>query len=116
MEGGGTAGPQAEEISFEAAAEADSTVVKLVSSTLYDALKAGASDVHLESTANGLCIKYRIDGVLTAAESMPGSELAERVISRIKVIVGLDIAERRVPGTAASRRAATVEISTSASR
>jgi len=97
VEGGGTAGPQAEEISFEAAAEADSTVVKLVSSTLYDALKAGASDVHLESTANGLSIKYRVDGVLTAAESMPGSELAEQVISRIKVMSELDIAERRVP-------------------
>ncbi|HEU4442218.1 MAG TPA: GspE/PulE family protein [Burkholderiales bacterium] len=87
----------AQEISFEAAAEADSTVVKLVSSTLYDALKAGASDVHLESTANGLSIKYRVDGVLTAAESMPGTELAEQVISRIKVMSELDIAERRVP-------------------
>jgi len=97
VEGGGAAGPHAEEISFEAAAEADSTVVKLVSSTLYDALKAGASDVHLESTANGLAIKYRIDGVLTAAESMPGTELAEQVISRIKVMSELDIAERRVP-------------------
>ena len=97
VEGGGGGGPQAEEISFEAAAEADSTVVKLVSSTLYDALKAGASDVHLESTANGLSIKYRVDGVLTAAESMPGTELAEQVISRIKVMSELDIAERRVP-------------------
>ena len=87
----------AQEISFEAALEADSTVVKLVSSTLYDALKAGASDVHLESTAQGLTIKYRIDGVLTPAETMPGTELAEQVISRIKVISELDIAERRVP-------------------
>jgi len=87
----------AQEISFEAAAEADSTVVKLVSSTLYDALKAGASDVHLESTAGGLTIKYRVDGVLTAAETMPGTELAEQVISRIKVMSELDIAERRVP-------------------
>jgi len=87
----------AQEISFEAAAEADSTVVKLVSSTLYDALKAGASDVHLESTAQGLTIKYRVDGVLTAAETMPGTELAEQVISRIKVMSELDIAERRVP-------------------
>jgi general secretion pathway protein E len=87
----------AQEISFEAAAEADSTVVKLVSSTLYDALKAGASDVHLESTASGLSIKYRVDGVLTAAQSMPGTELAEQVISRIKVMSELDIAERRVP-------------------
>ena len=91
------AGPQTEEISFEAAAEADSTVVRLVSSTLYDALKAGASDVHLESTANGLAIKYRVDGVLTPAGTMPGTELAEQVISRIKVMSELDIAERRVP-------------------
>jgi general secretion pathway protein E len=87
----------AHEISFEAAAEADSTVVKLVASTLYDALKAGASDVHLESTGSGLAIKYRIDGVLTAADTMPGAELAEQVISRIKVMSELDIAERRVP-------------------
>src|SRR5262245_46745648 len=87
----------AEEISFEAASEGDSTVVRLVSSTLYDALKAGASDVHLESTASGLTIKYRIDGVLTAAQTMPGTELAEQVISRVKVMSELDIAERRVP-------------------
>jgi general secretion pathway protein E len=87
----------AQEISFESAAEADSPVVKLVTSTLYDALKAGASDVHLESTAGGLAIKYRVDGVLTAAGSVPGVELAEQVISRVKVMSELDIAERRVP-------------------
>ena len=92
-----TANSNTQEISFEAAAEGDSTVVRLVSSTLYDALKAGASDVHLESTASGLTIKYRVDGVLTPAESMPGTELAEQVISRIKVMSELDIAERRVP-------------------
>jgi general secretion pathway protein E len=86
-----------QEISFEAASEGDGRVVRLVSSTLYDALKAGASDVHLESTSTGLCIKYRIDGVLTPAESVPGTELAEHVISRIKVMSELDIAERRVP-------------------
>jgi general secretion pathway protein E len=86
-----------QEISFESAAESDSTVVRLVTSTLYDALKAGASDVHLETSSTGLTIKYRIDGVLTAAESVPGTELAEQVISRIKVVSELDIAERRVP-------------------
>ena len=88
---------KAQEISFERAAEEDSTVVRLVTSTLYDALKAGASDVHLESTAAGLTIKYRIDGVLTPAQSVPGTELAEQVVSRIKVMSELDIAERRVP-------------------
>ncbi len=86
-----------QEISFENAAEADSPVVRLVTSTLYDALKAGASDVHLETNAKGLAIKYRIDGVLTAAESVPGIEIAEQVVSRIKVMSELDIAERRVP-------------------
>jgi general secretion pathway protein E len=87
----------AEEISFETISETDSTVVRLVNSTLYDALKAGASDIHLESTASGLTIKNRIDGVLTLSESIPGTELAEQVISRIKVMSELDIAERRVP-------------------
>ncbi len=86
-----------QEISFENAAEGDSPVVRLVTSTLYDALKAGASDVHLESHGGGLAIKYRIDGVLTSAESVPGVEIAEQVISRIKVMSELDIAERRVP-------------------
>ena len=86
-----------QEISFESAAEADSTVVRLVTSTLYDALKAGASDVHLESTGAGLTIKYRIDGVLHRVENAAGTELAEQVISRIKVMSELDIAERRVP-------------------
>ena len=90
-------GDSTQEISFESAAEADSAVVRLVTSTLYDALKAGASDVHLETTGAGLAIKYRIDGVLTGMENVPGSELADQVISRIKVMSELDIAERRVP-------------------
>jgi len=87
----------AEEISFAAAAGADSSVVRLVSSTLYDALKSGASDIHIESNAAGLAIKYRIDGVLTPAEAIPGTEFAEQVVSRIKVLSELDIAERRIP-------------------
>ena len=95
--GGDGARTRTEEISFEAISESDSTVVKLVDSTLYDALKTGASDIHLESTVSGLAIKYRIDGVLTPARPIPGVELAEQVISRIKVMSELDIAERRVP-------------------
>jgi general secretion pathway protein E len=88
---------RAEEISFETISETDSTVVRLVNSTLYDALRAGASDIHVESTPSGLSIKYRIDGVLTPARSVPGTELVEQVVSRIKVMSELDIAERRVP-------------------
>jgi len=73
----GPANDEAQDLSFEAISETDSPVVRLVASTLYDAIKAGASDVHLESTANGLTIKYRVDGVLTPAESVPGTEVAE---------------------------------------
>ena len=84
-------------LSFASVAQEASPAVKLVNSTLYDALKAGASDIHLESSATGLVVKYRIDGVLDHAMSMTGVETAEQVISRLKVLAELDIAERRVP-------------------
>jgi general secretion pathway protein E len=97
MQTGAKADDAAQDLSFETISETDSPVVRLVASTLYDAIKAGASDVHLESTSNGLTIKYRVDGVLMPAETVPGVEIAEQVISRIKVMSELDIAERRVP-------------------
>jgi general secretion pathway protein E len=84
-------------LSFASVSEAGSPAVKLVNSTLYDALKTGASDIHLESTAGGLAVKYRVDGVLDHATSVNGIEVAEQVISRLKVLAELDIAERRVP-------------------
>ena len=86
-----------EELSLKTISEDVSPVVKLMHSTLYDALKTGASDIHLETTPSGLNIKYRIDGVLAMVGSVTGLDMAEQVISRIKVISGLDIAERRVP-------------------
>ena len=90
-------GKTAAVLSFASVSEAASPAVKLVNSTLYDALKAGASDIHLESTPNGLAVKYRVDGVLDHAASANGVEVAEQVISRLKVLAELDIAERRVP-------------------
>ncbi|QJE03094.1 type II/IV secretion system protein [Massilia forsythiae] len=90
-------GKSATVLSFASVSEAASPAVKVVNSTLYDALKAGASDIHLESTAGGLAVKYRVDGVLDHAASVGGIELAEHVISRLKVLAELDIAERRVP-------------------
>ena len=84
-------------LSFASVSEAGSPAVKLVNSTLYDALKAGASDIHLESTAGGLAVKYRVDGVLDHAATVGGIELAEHIISRLKVLAELDIAERRIP-------------------
>jgi general secretion pathway protein E len=90
-------GKTAAVLSFASVSEAASPAVKLVNSTLYDALKAGASDIHLESTAGGLAVKYRVDGVLDHATAVGGIELAEHIISRLKVLAELDIAERRVP-------------------
>jgi general secretion pathway protein E len=90
-------GKSATVLSFASVSEAASPAVKLVNSTLYDALKAGASDIHLESTAGGLAVKYRVDGVLDHAASVGGIELSEHIISRLKVLAELDIAERRVP-------------------
>lgn len=75
----------------------DSPIVRLLNSTIYDALKLQASDIHLECRAGGLTIKYRIDGVLNVVSRMEGRELADQVLSRLKVISELDIAERRVP-------------------
>ena len=90
-------GKTAEVLTLAAASDAASPAVRLVSSTLYDALKAGASDIHLESTPEGLTVKLRIDGVLHHAFDVPGTALAEQAISRLKVQAALDIAERRVP-------------------
>ncbi len=86
-----------DDLSFRTISEDTSPVVRLVHSTVYDALKAGVSDIHLETGPAGLAIKYRIDGVLVHVGGMAGLEMAEQVISRIKVMSELDIAERRVP-------------------
>ena len=90
-------GKMAAVLSFASVSEAGSPAVRLINSTLYDALKAGASDIHLESTAGGLAVKYRVDGVLDHATEVNGVEVAEQIISRVKVLAELDIAERRVP-------------------
>ena len=86
-----------EDISLKSISEDTSAVVKFVRSTLYDALKAGASDIHLETDAQGLTVKYRIDGVLSHEGGIQGAAQAEQAISRIKVMSELDIAERRIP-------------------
>jgi general secretion pathway protein E len=93
----GSESGRVESLSLKGISEDTNPVVKLVHSTLYDALKAGVSDIHIESHATGLKIKYRVDGVLISAGDVPGVEVAEQVISRIKVMSELDITERRTP-------------------
>jgi general secretion pathway protein E len=86
-----------ENLSLATISADSSPVVKLVHSTVYDALKAGASDIHLETRPGGLAVRYRIDGVLVHVITLGGADLCEQVISRVKVMSELDIAERRVP-------------------
>ncbi|QXI40705.1 GspE/PulE family protein [Pseudomonas xantholysinigenes] len=93
----GSEGDTLQKLSLTSISEDQSRVVKLVNSTLYDALKQHASDIHLGMTGQGLVIKYRIDGVLNGAGKASGSAFAEQVISRIKVMAELDIGEKRVP-------------------
>lgn len=86
-----------DDFSLALIAQDSSPVIRLVNSTLFDAMKAGASDIHMETAANGLHVKYRIDGVLTQVAQISGLEVADQVVSRVKVMSELDIAERRVP-------------------
>ena len=71
-------------------------VVRYVTLLLKEAHGARASDVHVESTPTGLQVRYRVDGTLTTAPAPP-ADLRAAVVSRIKLIADLDIAERRVP-------------------
>ncbi|WP_405126368.1 GspE/PulE family protein [Pseudomonas marginalis] len=90
-------GQAAQEISLSSIARDDNPVVRLVNSMLFDALQSRASDVHVETTPQGLVIKYRIDGVLQQMGQASGMDMAEQALSRIKVLSELDIGERRVP-------------------
>jgi type IV pilus assembly protein PilB len=74
----------------------DAPVVKLVHSIIAQAVERGASDVHFDPEADDMRVLFRIDGVLTRAATVP-SGMAAGVISRIKIMSSLDIAERRVP-------------------
>jgi general secretion pathway protein E len=74
-----------------------SPAVRLINSTVFDALRLEASDIHLESLPQGMVIKFRIDGVLNQIAVVGNAELAEQAIARIKVMAELDIAEKRIP-------------------
>ena len=73
-------------------------MVKLVHSTLYDALKAGASDIHLETTNSQLVIKYRLDGVLSMMGTAQGLDMAERLSHMDGLIVAPGFGSRGVEG------------------
>jgi general secretion pathway protein E len=80
-----------------AAAPPVPSTVAFVDESIQKAWKDGASDVHFESTREGLQLKFRHDGVMRLGDYLMGTLLAEEVISRIKVMAQLDITERRKP-------------------
>src|ERR1017187_1199973 len=82
-------------LELEKASE-DAPVVRLVNMMLLNAIKKGASDIHIEPYEKKLRVRYRIDGVL-AEERTPPLKLKNAISSRIKIMSSLDIAERRLP-------------------
>ena len=77
-------------------AAGDSPVIKLVNYCIYNAVKEGASDIHIEPGDNVMRVRYRIDGRLTE-KLRPPHLMHAAVASRIKIMAGLDISERRLP-------------------
>ena len=84
-------------ISIATIERSTSPIIRFVDSAIYDAWKAGASDIHFECGRDGVRVKLRLDGVLVPAAELLDAMRAEEVISRIKVLAQLDIAERRIP-------------------
>lgn len=74
----------------------EAPIIRLVSLIIHDAIKVRASDIHIEPFENELKVRYRIDGILQDVESPPAQSCAA-VISRVKIMAKLDIAERRLP-------------------
>jgi general secretion pathway protein E len=74
----------------------DAPIIRLINALLTEAVKEGASDIHIEPYENRLVVRFRIDGVLREVLA-PQKAIASAVVSRIKVMAKLDIAERRLP-------------------
>ncbi|MEJ2469765.1 MAG: ATPase, T2SS/T4P/T4SS family [Desulfuromonadales bacterium] len=86
-----------EVLSIEKLTDDSSPIIRLIDSTLFDALNKRASDIHIESNLEGVQIKYRVDGVLFRATEPLDGRFQGPIISRIKVMSDLDISERRIP-------------------
>jgi type IV pilus assembly protein PilB len=74
-----------------------SPIIRLVDSTIYTAIQRRASDIHIETAEDAVLIKYRVDGVLQPAMQPIAKQHHSSILSRVKVMAELDIAEKRVP-------------------
>jgi len=90
-------GESEEILSLESIDKDESPIIKLMHTTVFDAIQRRASDIHIEATDKHVWIKYRIDGVLYPATEAIDIKFHSAIVSRIKVMSDLDIAERRVP-------------------
>ena len=90
-------GEEEDVISLEKLADQDGSIIKLVNTIIFTAVQKRASDIHIEGKDDNVRIKYRIDGVLGEAMEPIDKKFQAPIISRIKVMSDLDIAERRVP-------------------
>ena len=79
-----------------AVVDADAPIIKLVNTVIVDAFKSRASDIHLEPLAKKFRVRYRIDGVLHEVKNPP-KRLQAAILSRLKIMSNMSIAERRVP-------------------
>src|SRR6187401_3029827 len=86
-----------ENLSVERLTSDISPIIRLVDSTIFTAIQRRASDIHIETQDDAVYVKYRVDGVLQLAMRPIGRQHASAIISRIKVMAELDIAEKRVP-------------------
>lgn len=87
----------AEELAAKGGAdEGDAPIIRLVSRMFQEALERRASDIHIEPKGDGLVVRYRVDGVLREVAKHPG-HLAAPLISRLKIMARMDIAEKRKP-------------------
>ncbi len=86
-----------ESLSVEKLTSDISPIIKLIDSTVFAALQRRASDIHIETQDDAVVVKYRVDGVLQPAMRPIDKRFAGPIISRIKVMAELDIAEKRVP-------------------
>lgn len=84
-------------LTLDEIAQDTSPAVKIVNTTIYDAMQKGASDIHFETSEHNMQIKYRLDGVLIKALDNVSKTLMSSVVSRIKVMSELDISETRIP-------------------
>src|SRR6188508_2754607 len=86
-----------EQLTVEKMTADASPVIRLVDTTIYTAIQRRASDIHIETQDDAVYVKYRIDGVLQSAMRPIDKRFHSTIISRVKVMAELDIAEKRIP-------------------